>query len=98
MFCLFLVVFAYYLSMKIWDEFTSFCKDPQDLLAQQFFSVYGKNLVVVQGFKKVVCITDNQICFDYSNGFLKIVGKNLVVKKIMQGFAVVQGQIEQVLF
>ena len=89
---------AYYLSMKIWDELTYFFKDPQDLLDQRSFSVYGKNLVVVQGFKKVCCITDSQVDFDFANGFLNIVGTNLVVKKIMQGFAVVQGQIQQVLF
>ena len=84
--------------MKIWDELTSFCKDPSDLLAQQSFSVYGKNLVVIQGFKKVCCITDSKVCFDFAGGFLNIIGKNLVVKKIIQGFSVVQGQIEQVLF
>ena len=84
--------------MKIWDELTSFCKDPQDLLAQRSFSVYGKNLVVIQGFKKVVSVTSGEVAFDFNDGFLKIVGQDLVVKKIMQGFAVIQGQIEQVVF
>ena len=84
--------------MKIWHELTSFCKDPSDLLAQQSFSVYAKNLVVVHGFKKVLCITCDEVCFDFCDDCLKIVGQNLVIKRIMQGFAVVQGQIEQVIF
>lgn len=77
---------------------TSFVKDPQSLFAQRSFSVYGKNLVVIQGFKKVVSVTNNVVAFDFNDGFLKIVGQDLVVKKIMQGFAVVQGKIEQVVF
>ena len=77
---------------------TSFCKDPQSLFAQHSFSVYGKNLVVIQGFKKVVSVTSGEVAFDFNDGSLKIVGQDLVVKKIMQGFAVVQGKIEQVVF
>ena len=98
LFCLFLVVFAYYLVMKIWNELTSFIKDPQSLFAQRSFSVYGKNLVVIQGFKKVVSVTGGEVAFDFNDGFLKIVGQDLVVKKIMQGFAIIQGHIEQVVF
>ena len=84
--------------MKIWQELTAFCKDSQNLFLQPNFSVYGKNLVVIQGFKRVVCINNDKIVFDFANDFLTVVGQNLVIKKVLQGFAVVQGQIIQVLF
>lgn len=97
LFCLFLVVFAYCLVMKIWDELTTICGD-ESLFAQRYFSVYGKNLVVIQGFKRVVSINSCQTSFEFGGGLLNVQGQNLVVKKIVSGFAVVQGQIEKVEF
>ena len=97
LFCLFLIVFAYCLVMKIWDELTKICGD-ESLFAQRCFSVYGKSLVVIQGFKRIVSINSGQMSFEFGNGFLSLFGQNLVVKKIVSGFAVVQGQIEKVEF
>ncbi|MBQ9715646.1 MAG: YabP/YqfC family sporulation protein [Clostridia bacterium] len=84
--------------MKIWDEMTSFCADEKSLFAQRCFSVYGKNLVVIQGFKKITAVKNDEVTFVYGNGFLSVVGQNLVVKKVCKGYASVCGDVQQVIF
>lgn len=75
-----------------------FFKDEQSLFCGRSFCVYGKNVVVVQGFKKLVTAKNNEITFVYGSGFLTVMGQNLDIKQMSKGYVVVRGQIEQVVF
>jgi len=83
--------------MKIWDEMP-FLKDEQSLFKGRSFCVYGKNMVVVQGFKKLVTAKNDELTFVYGKGFLTLAGQNLVIKKMSKGYAVVVGEIKGVVF
>ena len=83
--------------MKMWEKLPFF-KDEQSLFAGQNFCVYGKHMVVVQGLKKIVSTKNNEVAFVYCGGVLSVLGQNLAVKKISKGYAVVVGEIEQVVF
>lgn len=95
--CLFCLFFAYYLSMTMWEE-KAFFKDEQSLFAGRNFCVYGNNMVVVQGFKKLVSAKNDEVTFVYGNGFLSVLGQNLAIKKMSKGYAVVVGAVKQVVF
>ncbi|MBE5748464.1 MAG: hypothetical protein E7344_02410 [Clostridiales bacterium] len=83
--------------MTMWEE-KVFLKDEQSLFNGRNFCVYGNNMVVVQGFKKLVSAKNDEIAFVYGNGFLSVLGQNLVIKKMSKGYAVVVGVVKQVVF
>ena len=55
-------------------------------------------MVVVQGFKKLVSAKNDEITFVYGNGFFSVTGQNLAIKQMSKGYAVVVGEIKQVVF
>ena len=83
--------------MTMWEE-KAFLKDEKSLFVGRNFCVYGNNIVVVQGFKKLVSAKNDEVAFVYGNGFLSVLGQNLAIKKMSKGYAVVVGVVKQVVF
>ncbi len=57
------------------------------------YTVYGGKWVVVEGHSGLHSLGDECICFDLSGGTVAINGKNLILKCLSQGFAVVEGNV-----
>jgi len=84
--------------MKIWNDVLESIGDEKSLVRQRNFTVYGNDMVVVEGQQRVVVIKEDEISFVYGNTNLKILGQKLMLKNMSKGLAIVCGKIEKIDF
>ena len=84
---------------KVVEKLSEALELPKDIVLDvPKMIVLGTNSITIENHKGIITYCDNKISVNTGTGIVTIIGKNLIIKSILEGEVVIKGKITDIGF